>query len=65
MLPEDIYAEINSIQTQIDNNEKSFDIALLDPHQLEYAKQIYRGIKVMESRLTELRILLIQKLNTD
>jgi hypothetical protein len=57
----EISAEINSLQNQIDDNEKNFDIALQDPHQLEYAKQLYRSIKLMESRLAELSILLSNK----
>jgi hypothetical protein len=65
MLPEDLYAEINSLQIQIDDHERNFDIALQNPHQLGYAKQIYKNIKVLEGKLEELRILLNQKLNRD
>ena len=58
MLPEEIYAEINILQSQIDENEKNFDIALQNPHQLELARIIYRNIKMMESRMAELKNLL-------
>jgi hypothetical protein len=57
-----LYAEIDSLQLQIEDNEKKFDIALLaPPSELEYAREIYRNIKVLESRLVELKILLNQK----
>ena len=58
MLPEEIYAELNILQSQIDENEKNFDIALLNPHQLELARIIYRNIKMLESRMAELKNLL-------
>jgi hypothetical protein len=63
---ENLYAEIDSLQLQIEENEKKFDFALLDPPiQLEYAREIYRNIKFLESRLTDLKILLNQKLKSD
>jgi hypothetical protein len=65
MLPEDIHTEINSLQLQIEDNEKNFDIALPDPGKLEYAKQLYRHIKILEGRLAELRTFLDQKSGTD
>jgi hypothetical protein len=58
MLPEEIYVEINILQSQIDENEKDFDIALQNPRQLELARIIYKNIKMMEGRLVELKILL-------
>ncbi len=58
MLPEEIYAEINILQSQIDDNEKNFDIALQNPHQLELARIIYKNIKMLEGRLTELKTFL-------
>jgi hypothetical protein len=63
MLPEEIYSEINTLQNQINDHERDFDIALQTPHQLEQAKRIYKNIKVMEGRLAELQILL--RRNTD
>ncbi len=63
---ENLYTEISSLQFQIEENEKKFDIALLDPPtQLELAREIYRNIKALESRLTGLNILLDQKLKSD
>lgn len=58
MLPEEIYAEINILQSQIDENEKNFDIALQNPHQLELTRIIYNNIKMLEGRLAELKNLL-------
>jgi hypothetical protein len=57
----DLYAEINSLQLQIENNEGKFDIALQSPGQLGYARQIYRDIKFLEGKLADLIILLNQK----
>lgn len=56
MLPEEIYAEINILQSQIEENEKNFDIALQNPHQLELARIIYKNIKMLEGKLVELKI---------
>jgi|GEM_PF-3497345 len=62
MTPDEIYAEIFSIQLEIDENEKNFDAALQDtPSQVELARIIYRNIKKLEGRLADLRILLGQK----
>ena len=58
MSPEEIYSEINLIQSQIDESEKNFDVALLNPHQLELARIIYKNIKMLESKIVELKILL-------
>ncbi len=65
MSPEELYAEINYLQLQIDVNEKNFDIALQNPAQLEYARQLYLNIKALEERLAELKILLHQNLKPD
>jgi hypothetical protein len=65
MLPEEIYAEINILQSQIDENEKNFDIALQNPHQLELARVIYKNIKMLEGRLAELKIHLNNKSDPD
>jgi hypothetical protein len=65
MLSEELYTEINSLQLQIDDLEKNFDIALQNPAQLRYARQLYLNIKVLEERLSELKILLNQNLNPD
>ncbi|MDP4265337.1 MAG: hypothetical protein Q8941_22615 [Bacteroidota bacterium] len=61
MLLEDIYAEINTLQLQIAELEKDFDIALQDYSRLGYARQIYHNIKAIEGRVYQLRILLDQK----
>jgi len=54
----EIYTQIRSLQLEIEENEKNFDAALQDtPSQVELAKIIYRNIKILESRLTDLRIL--------
>jgi hypothetical protein len=63
MLREEIYAEITTLQDQINDHERDFDIALQTPHQLEHAKRIYKNIKLMEGRLADLHILL--RKNTD
>jgi hypothetical protein len=60
MLLNDLYAEINSLEFQIADNEKNFDVALLNPNQLGYARQIYRNIRILEQRLADLRILISQ-----
>jgi hypothetical protein len=65
MSPEEIYTEMNFLQSQIDENEKNFDIALHNPHQLELVRTIYKNIKMLEGRLTELKILLNQKSDPD
>jgi hypothetical protein len=65
MPPEDLNAEINSLQLEIAENERDFDAALQDtPSQLELAKAIYKNIKTLEGRLTDLRILLDQQLGS-
>ena len=62
MIPDEIYAEIFSLQLEIEEKEKNFDAALQDtPSQVELARIIYRNIKKLEGRLTDLRILLDQK----
>lgn len=65
MLPEEMYTEINSLKLQIDDHEKNFDIALQNPAQLGYARQLYLNIKLLEERLAELKILLYQNLKPD
>jgi phage regulator Rha-like protein len=60
MLLNELYAEIKSLEFQIEDNEKIFDIALLNPNQLGYARQIYRDIKILERKLADLRILINQ-----
>ena len=65
MLPKELYAELNSLQSQIDDHEKNFDIALQNPAQLGYARQLYLNIKILEERLAELKIFLHQNLNPD
>jgi hypothetical protein len=65
MSSEEIYTEMNFLQSQIDQNEKNFDIALNNPHQLELARTIYKNIKMLEGKLTELKILLNQKSGPD
>ena len=60
---EDLYDEMNSLQLQIEENEKNFDIALQHtPTQLEHARLLYKNIKVLEGRLADLNILLNKKL---
>jgi hypothetical protein len=54
---EDLYAEIHGIQLEIEENEKKFDAALQDtPSQVELARIIYKNIKLLERKLTDLRI---------
>ena len=65
MLPEELYAEIKIIQSKIDENEKNFDIALQNPHQLELARIIYKNIKMLEGKLAELEIHLNNKSDPD
>ncbi|MEJ0081933.1 MAG: hypothetical protein WDM78_13520 [Puia sp.] len=61
MTPDDLYNEIHSLQLEIEENEKNFDAALQDtPSQVELARTIYKYIKVMEARLSDLRILFDQ-----
>jgi hypothetical protein len=61
MTPDDIYAEIHSIQLEIEENEKNFDVALQNtPSQVELARIIYRNIKTLEGRLSDMRILFDQ-----
>jgi hypothetical protein len=62
MLLNDLRAEINSLEFQIEDNEKKFDMALQNPNQLGYARQIYKDIKTLEGKLADLRIQLNQKL---
>jgi cell division protein FtsL len=57
----DLNVEINSLQFQIEDQEKKFDVALLDPKQLANAKQIYKDIKVLEGRLLAMRNLFDQE----
>ena len=58
---DELYAEIHSLQLEIEEHEKSFDAALQHtPSQVDLARIIYKNIKVLEGRLTDLRILLDQ-----
>jgi hypothetical protein len=61
----DLNSEINSLQFQIDDHEKMFDIALQNPTQLGYAKQIYKDIKLLEAKLAVMINLLHQNLAGD
>jgi hypothetical protein len=62
MSPDDLYEKIHSLQLEIEEHEKNFDAALQDtPSQVDLARIIYKNIKVMERRLTDLRIMLDQK----
>jgi hypothetical protein len=59
---DELYAEISFLQLEIEENERNFDAALQHtPSQVELARIIYRNIKVLEGRLTDLRIQLDQK----
>ena len=59
---DELYAEIDTLQLEIEENEKSFDAALQHtPSQVDLARNIYKNIKTLEGRLTDLRILLDQK----
>jgi hypothetical protein len=54
---EDLYTEIHTLQLEIEENEKKFDDALTDtPSQVELARSIYKVIKLLERKLTDLRI---------
>ena len=65
MSPEDIFSEIHSLQLEIEEHEKNFDAALQHtPSQVNLARTIYKHIKVLEGRLTDLRILLDQQTGT-
>ena len=57
MSQEDLYTEIHSLQLEIEEHEKNFDAALQHtPSQVDLARMIYKNIKVLERRLTDLRI---------
>jgi hypothetical protein len=59
---DELYTEIGSLQLEIEKNEKDFDAALQNtPSQVDLARRIYKNIKVLEGRLTDLRIQLDQK----
>ena len=61
MSPDDLYAEIHSLQLEIEEHERNFDAALQHtPSQVDLAKTIYKNIKVLEGRLTDLRFLFDQ-----
>jgi hypothetical protein len=61
MTPDDIYTEIHTLQLEIEESEKNFDAALQNtPSQVELARIIYKNIKKLEGRLTDLRILFDQ-----
>jgi hypothetical protein len=62
MSPVVIYAEIHSLQLEIEEHERNFDAALQHtPSQVDLARKIYKNIKVLEGRLTDLRILIDQQ----
>jgi hypothetical protein len=62
MSPDDLYAEIHSLQLEIEEHEKNFDVALQHtPSQVDLARIIYKNIKVLEGRLTDLRMLYDQQ----
>ena len=62
MSPDDLYAEIDSLQLEIEEHEKNFDAALQHtPSQVDVARILYKKIKDLEGRLSDLRILLDQK----
>jgi hypothetical protein len=59
---EDLYTEIHSLQSEIEEHERNFDAALQHtPSQVDLARSIYKNIKILEGRLTGLRILLDQQ----
>ena len=59
---DELYAEIHSLQLEIEENERSFDAALQHtPSQVDLARTIYKTIKVLEGRLTDLKMLLDQQ----
>lgn len=61
MSPDNLYDEIHSLQLEIEENEKNFDAALQDtPSQVELARLIYRNIRLLERRLSDLRVLFDQ-----
>ena len=65
MIADDLYDEIHSLQLEIEENEKNFDAALQDtPSQVELARIIYKNIKLLERRLSDLRILFDQRTDT-
>ena len=56
MLRDELLNEINSLQLEIAENEKNFDAALQHtPSQLDLARIIYKNIKILEGRLTDLK----------
>ena len=62
MSPDDLYNEIRSLQSKIEEHEKNFDAALQHtPSQVDLARTIYKNIKTLEGRLSELRILFDQQ----
>jgi hypothetical protein len=61
MQQDEIKAEINSMQIQIEDHEKMFDIALQDPRQLGHARQLYKDIKNLEARIAELKLLQVEQ----
>jgi hypothetical protein len=62
MTTDDLYTEILSLQLEIEENERNFDVALQEtPSQVELARIIYRKIRVLERKLTDLRILFDEK----
>jgi hypothetical protein len=59
---DELYAEIDFLQLEIEEHEKKFDAALQHtPSQVDLARTIYKNIKVLEARLSDLRNLLDQK----
>ena len=59
---DELYTEIHSLQLEIEENERNFDAALQHtPSQVDLARTIYKNIKVLERRLTDLRFLLGQQ----
>ena len=62
MSPDELYAEIDFLQLEIEEHEKNFDAALQHtPSQVDLARTIYKNIKVLEARLSDLRNMLDQK----
>jgi hypothetical protein len=63
---DDIYKEILSLQIEIAENEKEFDVALQNiPSQVELARTIYKNIKLMEGKLAGLQTFFDQKPDPD
>jgi hypothetical protein len=59
---DELYTEIDSLQLEIEEKERNFDAALQHtPSQVDLARIIYKNIKVLEGRLSDLRVLLDQK----